>query len=610
MKRKIILSLFIINILLGILIPNNIFAISSSGGYVIESYDIDMKVNENNTFDITETIGVNFIEDNKHGIFRKIPLYNTIIRQDGSKSTNKVKISNISVNDSFKTSYEDEYQVLKIGSSDKKISGRKTYVIKYNYDIGKDPLKDEDEFYFNLIGDEWDTSISDITFSITMPKEFDESKLGFSSGYKFTTNDYNVNYTVIGNTIEGFLDEDLYSGQAFTVRIILPEGYFVGASSDFSFLTLIEIGISIIFVIVALGLWNKYGKDEIAVETVEFYPPDGMNSVDLAFIYKGYSEQNDIISLLIYLANKGYLRIEEFKEKKSNLKNYKIIKIKEYDGNNEDERKFFNGLFNSKDEVTKSDLYNEFYLTVDSINQNVNRKENQEKIFEKASLGKRMIFIVMIAIVFFFMGGLSIIKLGNIEVIAYIIFILVALLELVYKNSNKWIIFISSLTFIMSIFFAKYTDIILDRIYLVKFIIESICLVLLIFFLGVIKKRTKYGTEMLGKIKGFKNFLETVEKPQLEELVMENPEYFYNVLPYTYVLGISNKWIEKFKDITLKAPSWYYGYENFESYSFYRFLNFTYSSISRTMLSNPSNSNRSGGGFSGGGSGGGGGGSW
>ena len=68
---------------------------------------------------------------------------------------------------------------------------------------------------------------------------------------------------------------------------------------------------------------------------MEFYPPDGLNSADLGFIYKGRSEQKDIISLLIYLANKGYLKIEEFEEKVLNViksKQFKIIKIKEYDG--------------------------------------------------------------------------------------------------------------------------------------------------------------------------------------------------------------------------------------------------------------------------------------
>ena len=58
-------------------------------------------------------------------------------------------------------------------------------------------------------------------------------------------------------------------------------------------------------------------------------------------------------------------------------------------------------------------------------------------------------------------------------------------------------------------------DILVDTTYLIKFIVEGICLVTLTIFLGIIKKRTKYGTEMLGKILGFKQFLEIAEKPKI-----------------------------------------------------------------------------------------------
>lgn len=610
MKQKIMLRIFTLILLLVLFIPNETFAISSSGGYTIESYDINMMVNENNTFDITETISVNFTGYNKHGIFRKIPLRNTITRLDGTKSNNRAKISNIRVSDTYTTSNESGYKVLKIGNSRQTISGKKTYTIKYNYNIGKDPLKDADELYFNLIGDEWDTSISNVTFTIIMPKSFDKSKLGFSSGYKTSTNSSNVSYTVTGNTIKGSLETELSYGQALTIRLTLPEGYFVGASSNFDFIMLLEIGISVIFVIVAFGLWNKYGKDDMAFETVEFYPPNGLNSADLGFIYKGHSEQKDIISLLIYLANKGYLRIEEFEEKTLKViksKNFKIIKVKEYDGNNEDERTFFNDLFKLKDEVTRSDLYDSFYLTLQKITSNINRKENQEKIFEKASLGKRIFLIAMIIIVFLFMGGLSVFKIGDIGVIIIVGFMLGAPLVLLYKKPNVLTITLGSLAFVVVIFFFTAIDILSDEAYLAKFVIESICIILLIVFLGIMKKRTQYGNEMLGKIQGFKYFLETAEKPQLEELVMREPEYFYNILPYTYVLGVSNKWMKKFEDIALEAPKWYYGYVAFDSYSFNKFMNSTYSSISTAMSSSPSSS---GGGFSGGGSGGGGGGSW
>ena len=73
----------------------------------------------------------------------------------------------------------------------------------------------------------------------------------------------------------------------------------------------------------------------------------------------------------------------------------------------------------------------------------------------------------------------------------------------------------------------------------------------------LMRKRTKYGTEILGQIEGFRNFLENAEKEQLEALVEENPEYFYEILPYTYALGISKKWIKQFETIAIRPPNWY-----------------------------------------------------
>ena len=68
----------------------------NSYDYVIDKYDIDIVVNENNTLNITETITAYFNVP-KHGIFRIIPLKNTITRLDGTTSTNRTQITNLSV---------------------------------------------------------------------------------------------------------------------------------------------------------------------------------------------------------------------------------------------------------------------------------------------------------------------------------------------------------------------------------------------------------------------------------------------------------------------------------------------------------------------------------
>jgi uncharacterized membrane protein YgcG len=141
-----------------------------------------------------------------------------------------------------------------------------------------------------------------------------------------------------------------------------------------------------------------------------------------------------------------------------------------------------------------------------------------------------------------------------------------------------------------------------------------------------ISKRNDYGIKMYSKIKGFKRFLETAEKDKLEELVNQDPEYFYNILPYTYVLNVSNKWIKKFESIAMQPPSWYDNSTSFDMDSFGTFMHSTMSSAQKVMSSSPksksyggsssggssgsSGGGSSGGGSSGGGSGGGGGGSW
>lgn len=146
-----------------------------------------------------------------------------------------------------------------------------------------------------------------------------------------------------------------------------------------------------------------------------------------------------------------------------------------------------------------------------------------------------------------------------------------------------------------------------DYIYLVIYIIGLLCIIGLIICLKYLQKRTPYGNQILGKLKGFKNFLETTEKDKLEAMVMQDPSYFYNILPYTYALGVSDKWIKKFETISLQAPSWYDSPTGFNVFAFGSFMNNTMTSAQKSMSSSSSSSS---GGSSGGGSGGGGGGSW
>ena len=659
----------------------------SSYDYVIDKYDVNIIVNENNTFDITETITAYF-NVSKHGIFRTIPLKNTITRLDGTTSTNRTQVTNVSVDNEYTTSRENGNYKLKIGSANRMLTGEQKYVIKYTYNLGKDPAKNYDELYYNIIGNEWDTVIGNITFSITMPKDFDSSKLGFSSGNIGSTDNSKIKYNVSGNKITGSYNGVLSVGQALTVRCELPEGYFVGAGLNINIIDYIMFLVPVIFLVIAILLCHKFGRDDQVIETVEFYPPEGLNSLDVGFLYKGKAENKDITSLLIFLANKGYLEINNKKidlnsekvslnQKAKNSANKKIIelqnkineerinnpsskkikyyknmldiyknidspidyeqyglkssinilnsknkflirKLKDYDGTNLNEQWFMEGLFeHDRTEVTDKMLYNNFYITNNRILSNINNKQNKDKIFEKSASNKKKFIILMIIATYCLITIPPIFAYGQPETLIFALLFpgigFSVLFEMLFGKTPTPVKIFGLILGGMFWSFMVLPTIMQDISYLVGYIIGIICVLGMILCLVYLPKRTKYGNEMLGKIKGFKNFLETVEKEKLELLVMQNPNYFYDILPYTYVLGVSDKWIKKFETISLQAPSWYDSSNAFDVSSFGTFMYSTMISAQGAMTSSPSSysgGGSSGGGSSGGGSGGGGGGSW
>jgi hypothetical protein len=87
MKRKSLLLLVSVAAALMLtLIPGKVSA--NAGGYTTSAYNVDVKVNTDHSYDVTETIDVNFTEP-RHGIYRYIPYQGDFYRQiDGEKAKN------------------------------------------------------------------------------------------------------------------------------------------------------------------------------------------------------------------------------------------------------------------------------------------------------------------------------------------------------------------------------------------------------------------------------------------------------------------------------------------------------------------------------------------
>lgn len=123
---------------------------------------------------------------------------------------------------------------------------------------------------------------------------------------------------------------------------------------------------------------------------------------------------------------------------------------------------------------------------------------------------------------------------------------------------------------------------------------------------ALVRHRTESYIKALGDLLGFKNFLEVAEKEKLEMLLEENPQYYYDILPYANVLGVSDKWENKFKDLTVQPPEYVVGRPDiWDLYVYSSIMRSVDRNMCAAMSPKPSSSSKSGfGGFGGHGGGG------
>ena len=593
-------------------------AASSRGGYEINSYDCYYKVGSDNVYHVVETIDVNFLEP-RHGIYREIPEVNHIERLDGSRDTIIAEVNVKSCSDTF-TDYREGYdRVIKIGDKDAEITGQRTYTIIYDVHWGSDRVTGADEFYMNLIGDGWDVPVKNLTFTIEMPKEFRDTgdNIGFYYGaYKNSKID-GIQYSFDGKKIRGALTGyQIEPGAFFTTRILLEDGYF-SQISDFPTDGLIAVVLCSLFLAVSLIIWMRIGHDREITEIVEFYPPDGLNCAEIAYAAYGRLSNRDCVPMIIGLAAKGYIEIIQ---NDPTGKEFAFRILRDYEGADESELIFMKGLAQYGPLVTKRELQNSFYKTLNQVNKAIT-KALEKKIFYKKTLLWRYITLPFAAIPYFVgMHGVMSLHSGDGVMSTFILIALFLLMTtmticLVGKRVRVFVRIMAALMIVTVIMI--FIWFLMDPIrysgpfYWVVFAACILANIGQILFMHIIDKRTDYGIDLLGRIRGFRRYLMTAVRPHLVSLVQQDPQYFYKILPYTYVLGVTSVWVDQFESIAMAPPHWYHGVygSRFHYHDFNRFMNNTMTSAQSVMTSSPSSSG-SGGGFSGGGGGGGGGGSW
>lgn len=549
-----------------------ITSIFADAGYIIDNYNVDVKIDEKSIYSVEESIRVDFLQP-RRGIYRVIP---------EEFNGREIKISDIKTNAPTVAKDEGNYIYLRMGDPNRYITGIKDYIIKYRYNIGWDRDSNFDEVYYNLIGNDWDTDIKKVEFKIELPKKFDANRVNFTVGPYGSRDTEGVKWKVDGNTIVGYTTVTLKPKESVTIALPLPEGYFNFTEEKiiyFIFKGVLYL-IYLIIPLIAIGLLKKYRDKESVIQTVEFYPPDGLTPTEVGYYIDGIIHSKDLTSLIFYWANMGYLKINELKKSEIFTSGeFEIEFLKErLDSKKDFEKYMYNALSaykNSENRVNIRDLRNKFYKHIDKAAEilEIDLIMNKKTLYSSKSL-----------------------RAGN--------------------TMRTSILFIAAASF----GYFYYFGITQGVSTLITVICGMVSALVTLAISGKIKSKTEYGMEIYGRILGFKRFLETAEKRKLEMLLEENPSYFYNILPYTIVLGVSDIWADKFKDLVVEPPQWYGGSSVGDAFVLGMFMgsfNNSLSVFNDTMLSAPKapsnfggGGSSMGGGSSGGGAGGGGGGSW
>ena len=591
---------------------------TSDSGFVIENFVANIDCSKGRKARVQETIKVNFLED-RHGIYRDLNM------------GNGEDYSNISVDGAeYKLDKNSTYIRLIIGSPEYYEYGIKEYKISYTVVMPK-YKESKDSLLYQVVPYGFTTSINNFDVTLTMPTD-NYNSLFVHSGYLGNEGNPYADFTHEGNVLKITSKSGavLYPENGVAVRIDFPKGTLnnvVNLEPLYIFL------IGAVILIAAIIVLFVYGRDDKIVEVVRFDPPYNMSPTDVGYLIDGKIDNNDITNLFFYWAKLGAMEIHEDKGRVTFVKTGELP-----DTCMPYEKSLFSSLFLGMDIVDPKNLNPAFISKVNSTKNSIKREfagkmyTKQSQTISTAFMVIAILFVVIVSLLsdFFKYGSMdySIAFLGII--IGFIIYgyyllgkRLMELILKIHQKKKQTMYFIGyGLLGIVIAVACMFLLSFMQKFILIKSFCMIICPVITCWIAPYIHKRTKEYNEILGEILGFRNFILVAEKDRLEALVKENPEYYYDILPYANVLGVTDILQEKFKNIPLSMPYWYHS-SNITLFDVY-ILNNISRSISSAVLSQVASAaakgvgetvskfggGSSGGGFSGGGFGGGGGGSW
>lgn len=585
-------------VLLVFLVP---VSVSAGEGWVIRDFDSLITIRQDGIVQIEETISADFLNFQKHGIYRTIPyIYQN---SDGSREYTEISVQSVTWNgasEPYSTSTSNGNLVIQIGNANVLITGAQTYRIAYTAKGILRSFDAYDELYWNVMGNGWPVPIDRSTATIILPQN-GIVQISCYAGQSGST--ASCASKEQSGTMARFAQGSLRENEGLTVAV----GYLKGMvpilsvaqplTAEHIILTpagLIGFVVALVFgLILIIRVWWKRGRDiwwqrkslydpdqkETIMplggyETIvaEYDPPDKLPPGILGLIKDETADTVDISATIVDCAVRGYLTINKITAKSFifSTTDYELKKTKEPDNTLFSyERLVLDSLFKSATTIKLSSIKYKFNTKLGAI----------KKVLyaEGTSRG-------------YFTGNPQSVRLRY--GIASLLFPALGLVFLFLAFGMQF-----SLVFRSAIAGAGLGFMLLFPI-------------AFLFALKAMPQRTAQGRELYRSVRGYRLFLENVEKYRQQFFEKEN--MFNTVLPYAIMFGLTAQLANALKVMGYVPPQpvWFVGVGPFDIISFSNSIDSFASTLATSIASAPRGSGSGGGGFSGGGFGGGGGGSW
>lgn len=522
----------------------------------IENIDTTIKVNKDYTFNVEQKIDAYL--DYKHGIFVNIPY------EVGVNDISDIKVSGPGTCDISK---EIKHKVgvitLKIGDPDDYFDGQESWKVSYKIRGYKNNHNKANKLSLSLVGAYWKLPIAHTKTTIIMPEKTNWQGLEMASGPDSIDLKSDKHFTYQTNNNELIVEgNNLPEEYGASMGLKLPANYWHHYSRYPAAINklLSMYGIALV---VALVLWFIFGRDKKPTPTVEFYPPYHMTPAELGYFVDGKCDSKDITAMYFYFAQKGCVTISKNKDG-----DFIITKVSDLPADAISyEKTLFNGMFADGDQLDVNNIDNSFIDSVETTKDQLRRYfyNNNFYLYDKVASFVKNFEIIAFLLMILFIGIPMIPTLKLLDILIYMGLIigtyfaseklLIRSEKLTDDNNGHGSLLLYGMGSIAIIALTAYDMNLCYSCPITGFII-GIFIVLTITAIRFTTRRNPKLLEIQGKVLGFKEFIKRAKLDQLNMLVEENPSYFYDILPYAYVLGLTDKWAKHFESIELKMPVW------------------------------------------------------